>query len=91
MMRTGAVEANLLRLNDEFGLPQIPDLIAQKVSRSEWAEIASDLSFHQGEYIRLSGELEAAAAASSLPETVSSEDGLNDLLIRIRLGPMGSG
>jgi len=47
-------------------LPQIPDLIAQKLSGAEWAEIADDLTFHQSEYERLCGELEAAATASRL-------------------------
>lgn len=30
LLRTGEVEANLYRLNDRFGLPQIVDLIAVK-------------------------------------------------------------
>jgi len=90
LMRTGSVEANLVKLNEVFRLPQIPDLIDQKISRTEWTEIAGDLSFHHGEYERLSGALQAAAEASTLPETVSSEDALNDFLIRIRLNPMES-
>ena len=89
LMRTGQVEANLVNLNDEFGLAQIPDLIEQKKSRTEWAEIAGDLSFHRSEYQRLCTDLETAAASSSLPETATSEAELNDFLIRIRLGPLG--
>lgn len=47
----------------------------------------ADASFHQAEYERLRGELQAAHEASQLPE-VPSEDpraALNDLLVRIRL------
>ena len=91
LMRTGEVEANLVRLNDEYKLPQVPDLITQKVNGTEWAEIVGDLSFHRSEYERLCGELEAASAASTLPKAVSSEYGLNEFVIRTRLGPMGSG
>lgn len=85
LMRTGTVEANLVTLNEVFKVPQIPELISQKISRTEWAEIAGDLSFHHSEYERLSSELQAAASASTLPETVSSEGALNDFLIRVRL------
>jgi len=90
LMRTGEIEANLVRLNEQHELPQVPDLISQKVSGTEWAEIAGDLSFHRAEFERLSGELEAAAATSSLPETVSSEEEVNEFVIRIRLGHMGT-
>jgi len=85
LMRTGDVEANLVRLNDEYKLPQLPGLITQKVNGSEWAEISGDLAFHQSEYERLCSELEAAAAASALPKTVSSEDDLDDFVVRTRL------
>jgi len=90
LMRTGEVEANLVRLNEEYRLPQVPDLIAQKVNATEWEEISGDVSFHHAEYERLCRELDAAATASTLPKTVSSEEELNELVICIRLGPMGS-
>lgn len=35
LMKSGHVEANLERLNEEFKLPQVPDLIQAKVSGSE--------------------------------------------------------
>jgi predicted nucleotidyltransferase len=91
LMRTSEVEANLVRLNEEFRLPHLPDLIAQKVNGTEWAEIAGDLSFHHREYERLCGELQASAAASNLPKSVSSEEELNEFIIRVRLGPLASG
>jgi predicted nucleotidyltransferase len=90
LMRTGEVEANINRLNELFRVPQVPELVAQKVSQTEWAEIAEDLAFHHSEYQRLYSELEAAAAETSLPEAVTSADALNDFLISVRLGPMGA-
>jgi hypothetical protein len=43
--------------------------------------------FHESEYQRLRGELQAAYDASSLPELPSDETraALNDLLVRVRL------
>jgi len=37
LMRTGEVEANLLRLNEEFNLPYVPELVARKKSGPERA------------------------------------------------------
>ncbi|MHC5544566.1 nucleotidyltransferase domain-containing protein, partial [Singulisphaera rosea] len=48
-----------------------------------------DLAFHRGEFERLRAELEAAYQASTLPESPSGRPALNDLLIRLRLGPVG--
>jgi predicted nucleotidyltransferase len=85
LMRTGRVEANLLRLNEEFRLPCIPELIARKVEGAEKSVLPdTDLVFHRSEYERLTKELEAASEASQLPERATSRAGLNDLLIRLR-------
>lgn len=87
LMQTGEVEANLVHLNAEARLGYIDDLIARKLSGPEQSEIGdADVAFHRREYERLVGELEAAAAASPLPEMPSARDGLNDLLIRLRIG-----
>ncbi|HLJ44554.1 MAG TPA: nucleotidyltransferase domain-containing protein [Bryobacteraceae bacterium] len=86
LMRTGRIEANLPRLNDEFKLPYIPELVARKISGSEKGTLnAPELGFHQAEYSRLLGELETAAAETDLPAEPACRGGLNDLLIRIRL------
>ncbi|HEV8575095.1 MAG TPA: nucleotidyltransferase domain-containing protein [Dehalococcoidia bacterium] len=90
LMRTGEVEANLVRLNEEYKLPQVPDLIAQKINGTEWEEIAGDLSFHHGEYERLCRELQDAATVSTLPKGVSTEEELNELVVQIRLESIGS-
>ena len=88
LMRTGEVEANLLTLNEEFRLPYIADLVARKLAGPEKSNLENaDVAFHESEYQRLRGELQAAHEASKLPESPSQETraALNDLLIRIRL------
>ena len=87
LMRSGIIEANLTTLNDEFGLPYIPELIARKMESHERATLDEpDVEFFRREYERLIAMLEEAAAASLLPESPSSRAALSDLLIRCRLG-----
>jgi predicted nucleotidyltransferase len=86
LMRTGTVEANLVTLNDTYRLPQVPDLVAAKLAGPERATLAdAEVSFHAAEYARLRGELEAAYAASTLPEAASVKPALHDLLLRLRM------
>jgi predicted nucleotidyltransferase len=88
LMRTGEVEANLTRLNEEFQLPYIPDLVARKLAGPEQAKLAdADIAFHESEYELLRQELQSAHDASPLPELPTDETrtALNDLLVRIRL------
>lgn len=86
LMQTGVIEANLIRLNQEFNLPYLPDLIAQKLAGAEKSLLKdTDVAFHQGEYNRLQNQLEEAYQASNLPEAPSAKDALNDLLVRLRL------
>lgn len=85
LMRTGVVESNLLRLNDEYQLPYIPDLIAQKTQGPEKGQLtASDLTRFEREYLRLTQELEKQFEMTSLPESNSAYESLNDLLIHER-------
>jgi hypothetical protein len=87
-MRTDEIEANLVKLNDEFRLPYIADLVARKLAGPEKSKLEdADAAFHEKEYQRLRGELQAAHDASRLPELPGDETraALNDLLIRIRL------
>ncbi len=91
LMRTGNVEANLLVLNEEFKLPQIPELVGRKLAGPEQSVLPdADISFHQREYHRLRSELEEAHQASTLPDTPSGRDALNDLLVRLRLPSAGT-
>ncbi len=86
LMKTGMVEANLVRLNETANLPYIPELIERKVSGAEKGTLdQADMDFHASEYQRLVVELESAHKESSLPEVPSSKAALNDLLVRIRL------
>lgn len=86
LMRTGQVEANVLRLNETAQLPYISDLVAMKTQGPEKGCVSgADLALHEREYQRLLAELEAAYAASQLPEAPSGARALNDLLVRVRL------
>jgi hypothetical protein len=87
LMRTGVLQANLVTLNEEFRLPFIADLVARKLAGPEKSKLEdADIAFHESEYQRLRGELQAAHDASQLPELPSEETraALNDLLVRIR-------
>jgi uncharacterized protein len=88
LMRTGEVEANLVRLNETFRLPYVPELIERKLFGPEKGRLdAADLALYDREYLRLRRELEQAYEASTLPETVSATNELHDLLVRVRLAP----
>jgi predicted nucleotidyltransferase len=90
LMRTGVVEANLVRLNEEYRLPYVPELIARKAGGGEQSVLTgSDVEFHRGEYERLRGRLEAEHAASKLPEGASAREALSALLIRLRVENLG--
>ncbi|MSU56604.1 MAG: nucleotidyltransferase domain-containing protein [Pedosphaera sp.] len=87
LMCTGEIEANLVTLNQEFRLPYIADLVARKLAGPEKSKLEdADIVFHESEYQRLRGELQAAHDASKLPELPSDETraALNDLLVRVR-------
>ena len=86
LMRTGEVNANLVELNEEARLPYIGDLVARKQTGENTTLDDADVAFHQREYERLRGELQAAHEASALPELPSEETrvALNDLLVRLR-------
>lgn len=88
LMRAGVVEANLVTLNEDFRLPYIGELVARKLAGPEKSKLEdADVSFHESEYQRLRGELQAAHDASRLPELPEEKTrtALNDLLVRIRL------
>ncbi len=86
LMRTGEVEANLVRLNEHFKLPYLPDLIARKTSGPERATLdEAGEAFHQREYDRLTAELERAMELSTLPQRPSGREALSDLLVRLLL------
>ncbi len=87
LMRTGLVEANLVRLNEEFRLPYVEELVAQKVGGSEQRPLRDgDFDSHARECQRLTAELERARDGSKLPDSASLQTraAMNDLLLRVR-------
>ena len=87
-MRTGRVEANLVKLNEEFRLPYIPELIEWKIRGAKKGKLeSSETEFHKREYESLVARLETEAAQSHLPDEPTCRDDLNDLLVRVRLVP----
>ncbi|MEK7832077.1 MAG: nucleotidyltransferase domain-containing protein [Acidobacteriota bacterium] len=86
LMRSGEIESNLVKLNEEFKLPYITDLIARKLSGPEKSTLEDeDVGYYQREYERLRNELEQAFQSSQLPETPLGKAALNEMLIRLRL------
>ena len=86
LMRTGEVEANLVKLNDEFRLPYVPDLVARKLAGPEQSTLPdADVAFYEAESLRLQAVMKEASAASHLPELPTGGTALNDLLVRCRL------
>lgn len=88
LMKTGEVQANVTILNQEFGIPQIDDLVARKIAGGEQDTIGNeDLNVHEQTYNELLQKLEAAKESSQLRErpTQQTHDQLNDLLLRLRL------
>lgn len=86
LMQTGEIEANLVRLNDRFKLPYLPDLIARKLAGPEQSALDdADLAFHQGEFGRLRAALEQARGSSRLPDMPSGRPALDHLLVQLRL------
>jgi predicted nucleotidyltransferase len=86
LMRSGEIEANLVKLNEEFKLPYISELVERKLAGLEKSALSDvHVEFHRSEFERLRGMLEDAYQASSLPEAPTGKAALNDLLIRLRL------
>jgi uncharacterized protein len=90
VMRTGTVEANLNRLNEEYELPYIPELIERKTRGTERQTLEqAEVSFYASEYDRLRKLLEDEANQTKLPESQTAKAALNDLLLRLRLRSVG--
>lgn len=90
LMRTGIVEANLNRLNEEYELTYIPELIERKTRGTERQTLEqAEVSFYENEYDRLRQLLEDEAKQTKLPESQTAKAALNDLLLRVRLRTVG--
>lgn len=86
LMRTGRIEANIVKLNEDARLSYLPELIERKTSGPEKGRLnQTDMAFYSEEYRRLRSRLEQAYESTQLPDTPSTAAELNDLLVRIRL------
>lgn len=85
LLRTGEVEANLLRLNEPFGFGFLDELIARKVGGEDTSIGDLDWSFHEVRLAELEAQLDRAFAESPLPEDRERRP-VNELLVRLRLG-----
>lgn len=90
LMRTGTVEANLNRLNEEYELPYIPELIERKTRGTERQTLEqAEVSFYENEYDLLRKRLANETSQTRLPESQTAKAALNDLLLRVRLRTLG--
>ena len=83
LLRTGEVEANLLRLNRHFGLTFLEDLIALKTV--ERATVDLEWGFHAAQLAELESRLDRAYEESGVPDE-RDRQAVNELLVRLRLG-----
>ncbi len=87
VLLTGEVETHILRLNEHFRLPFIPDLVARKKAGTEKGVLhPAEFEAFYKEGKRLEGRLDEAFAASLLPDDVRNLDAIDDFLVRMRLG-----
>jgi len=89
LLNEGIVEANLMKLNERFGLDLEP-LLAMKTR--EQAEVSGDDAVYTAAIAGLFEQIETARERSPLPEDVPNRAAINDFLVRLRLsgGEMGS-
>jgi hypothetical protein len=84
-MRTGEVEANLLKLNETAKLSYVDELVARKLAGVEKSGLdVVDVDFHEREYHRLVAALEDASLHSELPVDALGYRDLSSFLVRIR-------
>ena len=85
LLRTGEVEANLLRLNEHFGFGFLDELIARKVGGEHTSVGDLDWAFHEARLSELEAQLDQAFQESNLPEDRDRKP-VNELLVQLRLG-----
>jgi predicted nucleotidyltransferase len=88
LLETGEVQTHLPTLNERFGLPFIPDLIARKASAEFGTLTAVDVSFHTEQLDVWEKRLNAAFEASTLPADPPTEE-LDRFLVELRLPGAG--
>ncbi len=86
VLRTGRLEANLLVLNEEYGLEGIESLAERKSSGEEKEPLeAGEAEAHGRALDVLQGRLDIAFEESQLPDEVTSFDALDDYVVRARM------
>lgn len=86
LMRTGRVESNRRRLNEEIRTPGVDELIARKIEGEErMAMTEYEVASHRPMLDSLCERLDAERDRSVLPDLPEAADELNDFLLRIRL------
>lgn len=86
LLKTGAVEANLLNLNEHFSIEALPDLIARKRSSTEKAPLGpEEMKYHMAALEKLENRLEMAFDETKLPDEISTFAELDDFVARARL------
>ena len=90
LMEEGVIEANLIKLNEKYGLTYLNELIEAKTNGAEKETLpTSDIGNYQSEFDRLTKELEDKRDATHLPDKPSGFDFLDSLLLRLRIPPTG--
>lgn len=87
LLRTGEVEANLIKLNEVFRLPFIDSLVASK-TEEKIAPAELDWEFHAERLAELEQQLDQAFADSRLPDD-RDRGPINDFLVRLRMTHQG--
>jgi predicted nucleotidyltransferase len=85
LLETGEVQAHLPTLNERFGLDYVPELIRRKAAAEVGTLPGEDAAFHRAELGRWEARLDAAHAASTLPDA-APVDALDRFLVDLRLG-----
>jgi predicted nucleotidyltransferase len=85
LLETGEVQAHLPTLNERFGLPFVPDLIARKAGAEFGSLSAPDVEFHARQLDAWEARLNAAFEASKLPAEAPVAE-LEGFLLELRLG-----
>jgi predicted nucleotidyltransferase len=83
VLRTGVLEANILKLNEHFGLEIIPELIAAK--QLEWSALPEEkLQRCRSEIESLEATMNRAYEESTLPPEPTGVTELSDWLVELR-------
>lgn len=86
LMQVGEIETNIAKLNENFLLKYIDEMIERNRSAENSQTLAADeWEFHKVEYERLRDVLEDSADSTNLPAAATAHNALDDLLKRIRL------